>query len=125
MEASARFRPTTDQVPAARAFVRDSLSKWGETAAVGDAVLVTSELFTNAVVHGSGWVDVYVSVTPAALRIAIVDDGQREPAMAPGPVPATMLTGRGLRIVDALSSDWGNNRDANGRTRVWADVARR
>jgi anti-sigma regulatory factor (Ser/Thr protein kinase) len=124
VESYARFRRTTDQVPAARAFVEETLTRWGETAAVVDAVLVTSELFTNAVLHGSGWVDVHLSLDHHAVRIAVVDDGRERPTMAPGPLPATALTGRGLRIVDALTSEWGDNRDPTGRTRVWAEVSR-
>jgi anti-sigma regulatory factor (Ser/Thr protein kinase) len=109
----------------ARAFVRNALERWGETGALADSLLVTSELFTNAVQHGSGWLDLYVTVSMDVLRIAVVDEGDRTPAMRPDPVPTTTRTGRGLRIVDALASDWGDNRDPAGRTRVWAEVARR
>jgi anti-sigma regulatory factor (Ser/Thr protein kinase) len=123
MQAYARFRRTTDQIPAARAFVRETLYRWGETAGVGDATLVTSELFTNAVLHGSGRVDLYFTLDPEALRIAVVDDGRRTPERWPKramPTPG----GRGLRIVDALASTWGNNFDPAGRTRVWAEMPR-
>jgi len=125
MQAYARFGRTTDQVPAARAFVRETLLRWPETGRLGDAMLVTSELFTNAVLHGSGSVDVYVTLSPTSLRIAVVDDGERTATMRPEPVPATALTGRGLGIVDALASDWGNASDPTGRTRVWAEMPRR
>lgn len=124
MQAYARFRRTTEQIPAARAFVRDTLYRWGETAGVGDAALVTSELFTNAVLHGSGRVDVYVTLDPEALRIAVVDDGRRTPERWPRRGATPTLGGRGLRIVDALASTWGNNFDPAGRTRVWAEMPR-
>ena len=124
MQAYARFRRATDQIPAARAFVRDTLSRWGESSRVGDAILVTSELFTNAVLHGSGRVDVYVTLDPEALRIAVVDDGRRTPERWPKTGATPTLGGRGLRIVDALASTWGNNFDPTGRTRVWAEMPR-
>ena len=124
MQAYARFRRNTDQIPAARAFVRETLHRWGETAGVGDAALVTSELFTNAVLHGSGRVDVYVTLDPEALRIAVVDDGRRTPDRWPRRGATPTLGGRGLRIVDALASTWGNNFDPAGRTRVWAEMPR-
>ncbi|MGH9227437.1 MAG: ATP-binding protein [Acidimicrobiales bacterium] len=123
MQAYTRFRRASDQVPAARAFVRDTLSRWGEVAALDDTLLVASELFTNAVLYGSGWIDVYVTLDPQSLRIAVVDEGQRAPVPVPGPDPATG-SGRGLRIVDALASDWGSNFDPSGRNRVWAEVPR-
>lgn len=123
MQAYARFRRTTDQIPVARAFVRETLFRWGETSTVDDALLVTSELFTNAVLHGSGQIDVYVTLAPEALRIAVVDDGRRTPETWPERVPAA-VGGRGLAIVDTLASTWGNNLDPSGRTRVWAEMPR-
>ena len=123
MQAYARFRRTSEQIPEARAFVRETLFRWGETSRVKDALLVTSELFTNAVLHGSGRIDVYVTLDPEALRIAVVDDG-----LPPDPWPRRDATptpgGRGLQIVDALASTWGNNFDPAGRTRVWAEMPR-
>ena len=79
MQAYARFGRSSDQIPEARAFVRATLSRWGEISVVDGALLVTSELFTNAVIHGSGRIDVYVTLDPEALRIAVVDDGRRIP----------------------------------------------
>jgi anti-sigma regulatory factor (Ser/Thr protein kinase) len=124
MQAYARFRRASDQILAARVFVRETLFRWGETSTVDDALLVTSELFTNAVLHGSGQVDVYVTLDAEALRIAVVDDGRRTPERWPKRVPAATPGGRGLHIVDALASTWGNNCDPAGRTRVWAEMPR-
>jgi len=124
MQAYARFCRTSDQIPEARSFVRETLFRWGETSAVDDVLLVTSELFTNAILHGSGQIDVYVTLDQEALRIAVVDDGRRTPDRWPRRTPATTPGGRGLHIVDALASTWGNNLDPTGRTRVWAEMPR-
>ncbi|MGH9289814.1 MAG: ATP-binding protein [Acidimicrobiales bacterium] len=124
MQAYARFRRTSDQIPEARAFVRETLFRWGETSTVDDVLLVASELFTNAVLYGAGKIDVYVTLDPEALRIAVVDDGRRTPERWPERVPNATPGGRGLRIVDALASTWGNNFDPAGRTRVWAEMPR-
>jgi anti-sigma regulatory factor (Ser/Thr protein kinase) len=124
MQAYARFGRSSDQIPAARAFVRETLLRWGENGAVNDALLVTSELFTNAVLHGSGRIDVYVTLDPEALRIAVVDDGHLTRDGWPRRGAAPTLGGRGLRIVDAVASTWGNNFDPAGRTRVWAEMTR-
>lgn len=45
------FEPVGRSVAAARAFVRDTLQGWGFGDVVDDAVVLTSELVTNAVVH--------------------------------------------------------------------------
>jgi anti-sigma regulatory factor (Ser/Thr protein kinase) len=124
MQAYARFRRTSDQISEARAFVRATLFRWGETSALDNALLVTSELFTNAVMHGSGRIDIYVTLNTEALRIAVVDDGRRAPERWHDRAMTTNPGGRGLRIVDALASTWGNNLDPTGRTRVWAEMPR-
>jgi anti-sigma regulatory factor (Ser/Thr protein kinase) len=124
MQAYARFGRSSEQIPEARAFVRTTLSRWGETSVIDDALLVTSELFTNAVLHGSGRIDLYVTLDPEALRIAVVDDGCRTPDRWPRRGATPTLGGRGLRIVDTVASTWGNNFDPAGRTRVWAEMAR-
>jgi len=124
MQAYARFGRTSDQIPEARAFVRETLSRWGETSGVDEALLVTSELFTNAVLHGSGRIDVYVTLGTETLRIAVVDDGTPTPDLWPELAATPTLGGRGLHIVDALASTWGNNFDPAGRTRVWAEMPR-
>ncbi|MGH9192033.1 MAG: ATP-binding protein [Acidimicrobiales bacterium] len=124
MQAYARFRRTSDQISKARAFVRETLFRWGETSALDSALLVTSELFTNAVMHGSGRIDIYVTLNTEALRIAVVDDGRRAPERWHEQAATTNPGGRGLRIVDALASTWGNNLDPTGRTRVWAEMPR-
>jgi anti-sigma regulatory factor (Ser/Thr protein kinase) len=124
MQAYARFGRSSEQIPEARAFVRTTLSRWGETSVVDDALLVTSELFTNAVLHGSGRIDLYVTLDPEALRIAVVDDGRRTPERWQRRGVTPTLGGRGLRIVDSVASTWGNNFDPTGRTRVWAEMSR-
>jgi anti-sigma regulatory factor (Ser/Thr protein kinase) len=124
MQAYAGFGRSNEQIPEARAFVRETLDRWGETSVVNDALLVTSELFTNAVLHGSGRIDVYVTLDPEALRIAVVDDGRRTLDRWPRRGVTPTHGGRGLRIVDAVASTWGNNLDPAGRTRVWAEMPR-
>jgi hypothetical protein len=49
--ATATFEPVGRSVASARAFVRDTLQGWGFSDIVDDAVVLTSELVTNAVVH--------------------------------------------------------------------------
>src|SRR4029453_8281306 len=97
MQTYAPFGRSSDQIPEARAFVRATLSRWGEISVVDDALLVTSELFTNAVIHGSGRIDVYVTLDPEALRIAVVDDGRRIPHRGPGRGAKPPPGGGGLR----------------------------
>jgi anti-sigma regulatory factor (Ser/Thr protein kinase) len=109
-------------------------------ASVGDAILVLSELLTNAIRHAKplpgGQVEVSWSIQAGTLKLAISDGGgpthphQVRP-LAPaqnraGPQPVRealsvrqALGGRGLSIVGHLASRWGVRGDDQGTT-VWA-----
>lgn len=89
-----------------------------------DAMLVISELVSNAVKHAAplpgGEVRVRCSITVDNLRIEITDGGA---VTRPSPAVATVfaLGGRGLDIVRTISRQWGVSKDGDSVT-VWADV---
>lgn len=89
-----------------------------------DALLVASELVTNAVLHSgcdpSEEVEVVAEALPGALRIAVTDPGRSDSAPIVKP-SAGEAGGVGLRVVDALARRWGTER-REGR-RVWAELA--
>lgn len=82
------------------------------------AVLMVSELVTNALLHGIGTITLRVETEPAAVRIEVSDQG--EVALGPSPTPGAH-GGWGLRIVEQLADDWGV---LEGSTRVWFRVDR-
>jgi anti-sigma regulatory factor (Ser/Thr protein kinase) len=91
-------------------------------AAVGDAVLVVSELLSNAIRHARPLPGARVQVAWA------VDNGSVEVAVSDGgaptrPYPAhasvSALGGRGLDVVEYLARTWGVRADSQGLT-VWA-----
>lgn len=85
-------------------------------------LLAVSELATNAVRHaGTGFLLRLVPAGADALRIEVEDGGGGVP-VAKMP-PATALHGRGLLVVEALSSAWGVERVEGGVGKVvWAVV---
>ena len=106
----------------ARAVVRDLCA----TAAVGDetvetAVLLVTELVSNAVEHGGGAAVVDAFLDHDRLRVSVGDEDPRLPAVGPADVEAER--GRGLLLVDALSSRWGASPQAPGKT-VWFELDR-
>jgi serine/threonine-protein kinase RsbW len=121
------------QVPQARRFVRRVLAA-GVFAAggpVGDAVLLTSELAANAVQHTAsgrgGHFAIAVWPCPPAVRICVTDSGSVAGPAAVLPDPAAAVpgflaaSGRGLTIVAALASRWGQQTGPSGRT-VWFEL---
>lgn len=94
--------------------------------AVDDAILVLSELVSNAVRHAqplpSGEITVHWSVRDDAVHLEITDGGAPTRPMA-SLAALSSLGGRGLQIVRTVSSQWGVTEDDNCVT-VWADVPR-
>ena len=82
------------------------------------AVLMVSELVTNALRHGVGTIALRIDVEAEGLRIEVADQG--DVAVAPSPTPDAR-GGWGLLIVDQLADDWGVSA---GSTKVWFRVGR-
>jgi anti-sigma regulatory factor (Ser/Thr protein kinase) len=121
MEVTRDFPRRSDQAPKVRVFVRHTLTEWGVRRAE-DVVLIVSELFSNAVLHGAGAVEVRLSRLAGRLRVEVLDEGTGGMPHVPTTLTAGTVTGRGLRIVDRLATEWGTTRDAAGRTAVWAEL---
>jgi anti-sigma regulatory factor (Ser/Thr protein kinase) len=103
---------STDSVGSARRLVNEHTSTLA-AAQRGDALLMVSELVTNAFVHGIGTITLRIDVETDALRIEVADEGNV--ALAPSPTPGAH-GGWGLRIVDQLADHWGV---LDGSTKVW------
>ncbi|WP_171172417.1 SpoIIE family protein phosphatase [Streptomyces sp. I05A-00742] len=120
--AAATFEPVGRSVAAARAFVRDTLQGWGFPDIIDDAVVLTSELVTNAVVHAGTSADVLCVRTDAGVRIEVSDRyPERElPLQTPtrqfGSVDRE--GGRGLMLCTALAARWGVEYGATHK-KVW------
>ncbi|WP_169800318.1 ATP-binding protein, partial [Streptomyces torulosus] len=71
--AAASFDPVSRSVATARSFVRDTLQGWGFADIVDDAVVLTSELVTNAVVHAGTSADVLCLRSEDGVRIEVAD----------------------------------------------------
>jgi two-component sensor histidine kinase len=80
------------------------------------AELLASELVTNAVTHGCGVVRVVMEYDARGLAVTVSDDEPAPPIIA-DPAPSA-TGGRGMRLVDVLSSDWGVTPDRPGKG-VW------
>lgn len=117
-EATTRVFPgRCDQVACARAFVRAAL---GPVPVVDEAVLLVSELCTNALLHtasGNGGT-FEVAVYPGSLSVRIeVRDGGTNQAPGVRQVADTFADdGRGLGLVELLADRWGHSGDQNGRS---------
>jgi anti-sigma regulatory factor (Ser/Thr protein kinase) len=114
------FAGEVSSVRAARRFVVAELAAESKQT-VELAALVTSELATNAVIHGASRFDVDVRAERSAVRIEVTDWGPGDPATTM--TPAYGVSGRGLRIVEELADDWGWARAGDAKT-VWVLLPR-
>ncbi|MFH9013663.1 SpoIIE family protein phosphatase [Streptomyces sp. NPDC017943] len=120
--AAASFEPVGRSVASARSFVRDTLQGWGFADIVDDAVVLTSELVTNAVVHAGTSADVLCLRSDEGARIEVADRyPEREVPLQGSAV--TMGSpdregGRGLQLCAALAGRWGVEYTPTHKT-VW------
>jgi anti-sigma regulatory factor (Ser/Thr protein kinase) len=109
-----------EHVREARAFVAKALGDL--RSGLDNAVLLTSELVTNAVMHSAsrcagGTITVQITESAGGVRIEVADAGSDLSApVVRGDVYAS--DGHGLFLVQTLSDQWGYLRDDNGTT-VW------
>lgn len=97
----------TSEAPAigeARRCVADALADQPQRL-VEVAMLLVSELATNAVCHARSAFDVGLRRGSDLVRVEVSDAGPGDPVVrSPGPTDAS---GRGLQIVDRLADEWG------------------
>ncbi|MFC9925684.1 SpoIIE family protein phosphatase [Streptomyces sp. NPDC127190] len=109
--AAASFEPVGRSVATARSFVRDTLQGWGFADIVDDAVVLTSELVTNAVVHAGTHAEVLCLRSEDSVRIEVSDRyPEREVPLQHSAVAMGSPDregGRGLQLCAALATRWG------------------
>ncbi len=124
--------PNDRRTPAAaRALVRSVLEEADLDVLANEALLLTTELSTNAVVHANTDLDIEVSADQAGLTVTVTD-------FAPGPVEQLAVgpknespdigsvaeRGRGLLLVDHFAHRWGTVHEGKGKG-VWFRLERR
>lgn len=116
------FRTSMPRTGTASRDARHDLGAWLPErcgpAAAETAVLLVSELVTNAVVHTrSADVGLRARCDGDTLRVAVDDDAAAPPVCCDGATP-----GAGLALVDSLAARWGWEPLATGK-RVWFEVS--
>ncbi|MER5733242.1 ATP-binding protein [Streptomyces sp. NPDC002138] len=114
------LRGVRGHVAKGRDFTREAMRDWGweSNQTTEDALLVVSELLTNASLHAGGC-DELVLTLGTALRIEVLDGETALPA--PRETRRGSPGGHGLSIVQRLSDRWGAEPHAYGKA-VWAEI---
>jgi anti-sigma regulatory factor (Ser/Thr protein kinase) len=104
---------------AARHFVTRTLRDWDIANVEDSVVLLVSELVTNAVLHARSALVLLLDRTDTHLRVAVRDRSPVLPQQRRYRLDAA--TGRGLGLVDLMSSDWGVVAESDGKE-IWFTV---
>lgn len=120
------FPGTPAQVSTARRYVTLLLADPAYHQVVDDAVLLVSELASNAILHTRsgdllGGFTVELGFSADTLRVAVHDQGSRE---IPRVLNGCGEGGRGLGLVQVLAAGWGITGGPAGRT-VWFELTLR
>lgn len=119
--------PAPESTKTARDFTTATLRGWHLNALIQDAVMVASELVTNAIRHGTPFavdneehprVELTWWRQASSLICVVTDRSAKPPVLAPASLHAE--SGRGLQIVHALAVTWGWTTLSAREKAVWA-----
>ena len=124
MAASGALSLDLPRAPEAPGIARRRLARSFENALdegqLQTATLLTSELVTNALLHGVGSITLLATLDDHRLLVEVIDEGHGIETSHPRP-ERDRVGGYGLRIVDSQASRWGTHK---GTTHVWFELTR-
>lgn len=103
----------------ARRFTRRTLARWGYRGCHDEAILVVSELVTNAVRHGYGARTLRLVGSSWRIRVEVADGNPAHPAARRSGADG----GWGIKLVDRLTAAWGVSPSRGGGKIVWCELA--
>ena len=119
--------PLAESPRRARRFLLERLWERGWRPDVAGATLtdqgqlVLTELVTNALRHARGQMQIRIEAHQDRLTLSVTDSVRPTGPLTPQHVGPASQSGRGLIIVDTLSSAWGVQEELVGKT-VWAQL---
>ena len=84
------------------------------------ALLLTSELVTNAVLYAAGSIEVDVDIDLRGVRVEVGDHSTQPPS--PRDAGPEETSGRGLHLVEAMARAWGVEQQHDDGKVVWFEL---
>lgn len=104
-----------------RHWMKDQLREWRvPESVIGAAILCTSELTTNALLHAGTPAQVHIDLSAERLLVSVADTGTRG-SVTRARTDTLSSRGRGLGLIDELSDAWGTDPTVRGAT-VWFEL---
>jgi anti-sigma regulatory factor (Ser/Thr protein kinase) len=122
------FKAGTESVKAARDFTTETLREWQLDGLIEDAVIIASELVTNAIRHGTALaghedppeVELAWQRFSSRVTCVVTDWSSRPPVLSAADMSAE--SGRGLQVVHAIAAAWGWMMIGAREKAVWATL---
>lgn len=111
---------TADAVRVGRRFAEGRARAAGAEDLADSVAQIAAELLANAYQHGERPVGIRLAGGPGGVRVEVFDASPRP--VVRGLANEGSMTGRGLALVDRLSTRWGVRPEPTGGKTVWADV---
>lgn len=118
-EARLALRPVPASAALARRFVDETLGGWACNGLAEATRLLVSELVTNAVLHARTDMTLVLKLIGGGVRAEVHDGSAIAPVVRHYEDEA--MTGRGLSLIDQLSTHWGVERSGEGKA-VWFEL---
>ena len=102
----------------APSLAREFLCRWAcpdHLTDPGNALLLVSELVTNALIHGRPPIGLALACSGTRTTVRVTDSDQ-QPILPQHPAAVDALSGRGLRLLQVLATDWGVHTGPHGKT---------
>ncbi|MBO3742419.1 ATP-binding SpoIIE family protein phosphatase [Actinoplanes flavus] len=104
-----------------RQWMTTRLREWGvPEQVIGAAILCTSELTTNALLHAGTPAQVHIDLNAERLLVSVADTGTRGSVIR-ARADTLASRGRGLGLIEELSDSWGTDPTVRGST-VWFEM---
>jgi anti-anti-sigma regulatory factor len=116
-----RLPPTAESVPAARRLVTAVCERWDLPGVTGSAAIVITELAANVVRHARTGMELVITRGARQLHLAVRDGDSQRPHLV-GPAGEEEPGGRGLLLVEAVSTSWGYTLLPDGKV-TWASLS--
>ena len=115
-----RYPPDPAIVTSVRSFAAGRLKTLQLNELRDEVELLLTELITNAIIHARTEFEIRVEASGAGVRVEVTDDNPTMPVA--GTLSAAALSGRGLMLVQSMSTRWGAHRNPAGGKSVWFEI---
>ncbi|WP_232050396.1 ATP-binding protein [Actinoplanes sp. OR16] len=114
------LEPEVGAARRSREMITEACARWDQPDLTGNACIVATELVNNVVAHARTPMRFLLAMHGDTMSVAVRDGSPVVPRFT-GPVAPTSYGGRGLLLIDTVSSRWGHLALSDGKV-VWAQL---